>query len=324
MEKFLFLTHDIHDPFFNIASEEYLLKERKENFIYIWINSPAVIIGQNQNAMQEVNLSYAKDKGIKVVRRLTGGGAVYHDFGNICYTVIAPYDQTADNYKRFTAPLIAYLKTLGVNAEFAGRNDVLVDGKKISGNAETIFNDRILHHGTVLFDTDVSVLGQVLNPAKIKMESKGIRSANARVVNVKSILKKEMTAVDFYRGLCDFFRRTCNEYALTESDKKAINELAKTKYSTYEWNVGSSPKGKNTFTERFNFGIITITFDTENGYIENAEIYGDFFALKNVKPLAEKLNGKRLIKQEVAEALSDMEEYIRYANGLTVAEKMFP
>ena len=122
MEKFLFLTHDNHDPYFNLASEEYLLKERKENFIYLWINSPAVIIGQNQNALQEVNLSYAQEKGIKIVRRLTGGGAVYHDLGNICYTVIAPYDQSIDNYKKFTAPLIAYLKTLGVSAEFAGRN----------------------------------------------------------------------------------------------------------------------------------------------------------------------------------------------------------
>ena len=324
MEKFFLLTHDIHDPFFNIASEEYLLKERKENFIYIWVNSPAVIIGQNQNAMQEVNLSLAIENGIKVVRRLTGGGAVYHDLGNICYTVIAPYDQTADNYKKFTAPLIAYLKTLGLNAEFAGRNDVLVGGKKISGNAQTIYNDRILHHGTLLFDTDLSVLGKVLNPAKIKMESKGIRSASARVVNVKELLNNGTTATVFYRGLCDFFSRTCEEYEFSDKDIAAINELVKNKYSTYEWNIGSSPKGKNTFTERFNFGIITITFDTENGVISNAEIYGDFFALKNVKPLADKLNGKRLIKQDVAAALSDMEEYIRYANGLAVAEKMFP
>lgn len=323
MEEFLFLTHDNHDPYFNISSEEYLLKNKRENFIYLWINSPAVIVGNNQNTIQEVNLSYAEEQGIKIVRRLTGGGAVYHDFGNICYTVIAPYDEKADNYRKFTAPVIGYLKTLGVNAEFAGRNDILVGGRKISGNAQTIYKDRILHHGTILFNTDMTVLGKVLNPSKIKMESKGIKSVRSRVVNVFDVLPEKISAEKFYGGLCEFFKRTCREYSFTDEDLAAINALNIGKYSTYEWNVGKSPVGKNNFTERFNFGTITITFDTDKGYIENAEIFGDFFALKDVKPLAEKLNGKKPQKNDVIIALADMDEYISRANGKEVAEKMF-
>lgn len=323
MEKFLFLTHDNHDPYFNLASEECLLKNKNENFIYLWINSPAVIVGQNQNTIREVNLTYTEENGIKVVRRLTGGGAVYHDFGNICYTVIAPYNAGEDNYRKFTAPVIGYLKTIGVNAEFAGRNDILINGRKVSGNAQTIYKERILHHGTILFDTDMTVLSKALKPSKIKMESKGIKSVRSRVINVSEVLPEKISAEEFFKGLCDYFKRTCDEYFFSSEDLAEINKLAKEKYSTYSWNVGSSPCGKNSFTERFKFGTLTITFDTEKGFIENAEIFGDFFTLKDVKPLAAKLNGKRLFKEDVAAALKDAEEYIVGAEGEMIAEKMF-
>lgn len=323
MEKFLFLTHDNHDPYFNLASEEFLLKNKKENFIYLWINSPAVIVGKNQNTLQEVNVTYTEENGIKVVRRLTGGGAVYHDFGNVCYTVIAPYNEREDNYKKFTAPVIGYLKMLGVNAEFAGRNDILIDGKKFSGNAQTIYGDRILHHGTILFNTDMTVLTKALNPSKIKMESKGIKSVRSRVVNVYDVLPKKISLEEFYNGLCDYFRITCGEYKFSDDDISSINELVKEKYSTYEWNVGSSPIGKNSFTERFRFGTLTITFDTENGYIKNAQIFGDFFTHKDTSALSEELNGKRLIKEDFISALKNMDEYIVGADGKEVAEKIF-
>ena len=323
MDKFLFLTHENHDPYFNLASEEYLLKTKNEYFIYLWINSPAVIVGKNQNTMQEVNLTYTDENGIKIVRRLTGGGAVYHDLNNVCYTVIAPYDEKEDNYRKFTAPVIGYLKTLGVSAEFAGRNDILIGGKKFSGNAQTIFGNRILHHGTILFKTDMTVLGKALNPSKIKMESKGIKSVRSRVVNVYDVLPRKIGIDEFYKGLCAYFKRTCDEYNFNETDISAINKLVKEKYSTYEWNIGSSPVGKNEFTERFNFGTLTITFDTENGYVKNAQAFGDFFTLKDVAPLFNKLNGKRLIKEDFTVALSDMEEYIVGADGKAVVEKIF-
>ncbi len=323
MDKFYFITHDIHDPYFNIASDEYLLKQKDGYYIYLWINSPAVIVGLNQNTLQEVNTAFTEKNGIKVVRRLTGGGAVYHDLNNICYTVIAPYDSKTDNYIKFTAPVIKYLSTLGVQAEFAGRNDILVDGKKISGNAQTIYKNRILHHGTLLYNTDMSVLGDALKANKLKTESKGIKSVRARVQNIYDLLPQKMSTQEFYAGLCRYFRETCEEYVLTKEDIAAIEKLKKEKYSTYEWNIGKSPKGKSRFDGRFSFGTITITFDTENGIIENAEIHGDFFSHNDVSILAEKLNGKRMSYSDVKEALKDASEYIVNADGNEIAEKMF-
>ena len=296
MENFKFITHDNRDAYFNLASEEFLLKQTDGYYIYLWINQPAVIVGINQNAIEEVNLSYTEKNGVKVVRRLTGGGAVYHDEGNLCYTVIAPYNDTENAYKKFTAPVIDFLNSLGVEAEFSGRNDITVSGKKISGNAQTIYNGRIMHHGTLLFSTDMSVLSKSLNPSKIKMESKGIKSVRARVANIKECLKTDMTILDFKNGLKEYFLKNATEYVFSDADISAINKLVNEKYSTYEWNIGRSPKGKNEFTHKFPFGIFSFTFDTENGRIANAEIHGDFFSKKPIEGFSVRLNGVKLNK----------------------------
>lgn len=323
MEKYYLITHDIHDPYFNIASDEYLLKQKDGYYIYFWINSPAVIVGVNQNTLQEVNLNFTEKNGIKVVRRLTGGGAVYHDLNNICYSVVGPYDSKIDNYKRFTSPVISYLKSLGVNAEFAGRNDILANGRKISGNAQTIYKDRILHHGTLLFNTDMKVLSQALKSNKLKMESKGIKSVRSRVANIYDLLPQKISTQEFLSGLVDFFRQACQDYVFDKNDLDCINELVKNKYSLYEWNVGKSPVGKNRFDGRFRFGTVSLSFDTIDGKIQNAEIFGDFFAVKDVSELAQRLNGKKFTFLDVAEALSCANEYILDACGKDIAESIF-
>ena len=323
MQKYYFLTHNNFDAYFNIASEEYLLKQKDCFYFYLWINSPAVIVGVNQNAIQEVNLSYTETNGIKVVRRMTGGGAVYHDNGNLCYTVIAPYDPNVDNYKKFTAPVIEYLNELGVPAEFSGRNDITVLGKKISGNAQTVFKDRIMHHGTLLFDTDGEVLSKALNPNKLKMESKGIKSVRARVTNIKEHLKSELTIEQFKAGLEKKFLIGCERYSFNQSDVDAINALVEEKYSRYEWNIGRSPKGKNEFTKKFPFGVFTLTFDTEKGVIKNPEIYGDFFSLKDIRGLSALLDGVKMNKAEITSALKNAGEYISGADGTEIANAIF-
>lgn len=322
MNDFLFLTHDITDPYFNLASEEYLLKHKKEYFIYLWINSPAVIVGVNQNTLQEVNLNFTDSNNIKVVRRQTGGGAVYHDLNNLCYTVIAPYDENTDNYKKFTAPVIEYLNSLGVKAEFSGRNDIVINGKKISGNAQTVVNGRIMHHGTLLFDTDMTVLTSALKPNKLKMESKGIKSIRARVTNIKEYLTG-ITITEFKKGLSDFFKKDCKQYTFTESDIKEINKLVKEKYSTFEWNIGRSPKGKNSFEYKFPFGVFSFFFDTEDGKIKNAEITGDFFTCKPIEEFSATLNGVRFTKAETEKAFSVVSEYIKGADGKEIIDKIF-
>ena len=322
MDKFLFLTHDFTDPYFNLASEEYLLKHRKEYFIYLWINAPAVIVGVNQNTVQEVNLDYTTSHGIKVVRRQTGGGAVYHDLNNLCYTVIAPFRENVDNYRRFTAPVIEYLNTLGVKAEFSGRNDIVVGGKKISGNAQTVSGGRIMHHGTLLFDTDMTALTFALKPNKLKTESKGIKSVRARVTNIKQYLP-DMTVEEFKNGLKEYFKKTCEEYVLTENDIAEIDKLVRDKYSLYEWNIGRSPKGKNLFEYKFPFGILSFSFDTVEGKIENADISGDFFSVGDIKEFASTLDGVKFTKNDVAAAFQPISGYIKGANADEIIDKLF-
>ncbi|MBO5889175.1 MAG: lipoate--protein ligase [Clostridia bacterium] len=323
MKDFYFISSNINDPYFNLASEEYLLKHKDGYYVYLWINSPAVIIGNNQNTLLEVNLKTAEEKNIKVVRRLTGGGAVYHDLNNICYTVIAPFSKEENNYIKFTKPVIEFLNTIGVKAEFSGRNDICIDGKKISGNAQVIYKDRILHHGTLLFDTNLSVLSDVLVENKLKTESKGVKSIRARVTNVKEHLSTHMTCKEFFDALCNYMKGSYKEYTFTKEDINNIDNLVKEKYSTYEWNIGYSPKGKNRFDGRFSFGTITITFDLINGIIYNAEVFGDYFSNKNLNELISKLNGKQFIKEEVLKTISNIDEYIPNANAKEIVEKLF-
>ncbi len=323
MKKFKFITHENNDAYFNLASEEYLLKQTDGFYFYLWINQPSVIVGINQNAFQEVNLNYTEKNGVKVVRRLTGGGAVFHDYGNLCYTVIAPYEQAENAYKTFTAPVIEYLNSIGVKAEFSGRNDITVDGQKISGNAQTVYGDRIMHHGTLLFSADMSRLSDALNPSKLKMESKGIKSVRARVTNIKDHLKKDMTITEFKDGLKKVFLKDAVEYEFTERDLTAINSLVKEKYSTYEWNIGRSPKGKNEFAFKFPFGIFNFTFDTVGGRVENANIHGDFFSRKDVNEFSQKLNGVKFNREDMLNAFNCIEQYIIGANALDIINEIF-
>ena len=323
MEKFLFITHDNVDPAFNLASEEYLLKQKGGYYIYLWKNAPSVIVGINQNTLEEVNLDFTEKNGIKVIRRLTGGGAVYHDLQNLCYTVIAPFDESVNNYKKFTMPVIEYLNSLGINAEFSGRNDITVDGKKISGNAETVYNGKVMHHGTLLFNTDMSVLSGALKPSKLKIESKGIKSVRARVTNIYQELPQKITIDQFKEGLKSYFASSLEEYTFSKEDLVQIEKLVKEKYSTYDWNIGYSPKGKNCFREKFPFGIINITFDTKDGKIENAEIFGDFFSKKDVRELAKNLNGTTLSVAALSKALENVGDYIQGATGEEIVKMIF-
>ncbi len=320
--QFKFLTHQNVNPYFNLASEEYLLKQTKGYYIYLWVNAPAVIVGVNQNALQEVNLAFTKENDIKIVRRLTGGGAVYHDLGNLCYTIIAPYEEKEDAYEKFTTPVIEYLRELGVNAEFSGRNDILVDGKKISGNAKTVYNDRVLVHGTLLFDSDVFALEKALKPNKLKMQSKGIKSVRSRVTTLKEQLNG-MSLEEFKKGLTDKFLQFAIPYEFSENDLIAIEKLVNNKYSLDEWNIGYSPKGSVNFENKFNFGVLNINFDVVDGKIQNAVINGDFFEKKPIKAFADSLNGIDFNFERLKKAFSVIDEFIDNANGENIIKKFF-
>lgn len=322
MENFKLIVSNITDPFFNIASEEYLLKQTVGYYIYLWRNDKAVIVGNNQNTLLEVNLNKACEKGVKVVRRLTGGGAVYHDINNVCYTIIAPYIEGENAYKKFTKPVIEFLNSLGVKAEFSGRNDICVDGRKISGNAQVVYKDRIMHHGTLLFNTDLNELEELLIQNKIKVQSKGIKSIRARVVNIKEYLK-DVSTQDFFNGLTKVFEKNFKRYDFTKEDIESIQTLVENKYSTYEWNIGASAKGNNRIDLKFDFGVLTIIFDLVNGIIENSEIFGDFFANDSLLEFAKNLNGKKFIKEDLILAFNGIENYINGASKEEIVNEIF-
>ena len=244
----LTIINEKTDPRYNLALEEYVLKKlpKDNDYILLWQNEPAIIIGRNQNTHEEINSRYVKEHNIHVVRRISGGGAVYHDFGNLNYTFVT--NNTKDNlnnFRKFTEPVIKALNSLGVKAEFAGRNDILIDGKKFSGNAQTYYRDRMYHHGTILFDADLDMVAKVLQVKLEKIESKGIKSNRSRVTNILPYLEKPMTIKEFQNYLLTFILGTedieSKTYHLTEEDYQNIDKLMKEKYATWEWNFGENP-----------------------------------------------------------------------------------
>ncbi len=318
-----FITHNNTNPYFNLASEEYLLKQTNGYYIYLWINAPSVIVGVNQNALEEVNLNFTNENDIKVVRRLTGGGAVYHDLANLCYTVIAPYSESENAYKKFTAPVIEYLNELGLNAEFSGRNDILIDGKKVSGNAQTVYKDRVLVHGTLLFDSDLSVLEKALKPNKLKMQSKGIKSVKSRVTSIKRQLNSDIDISEFKKGLEEKFLLTATRYEFSSNDLFEIEKLVKDKYSLDKWNIGYSPKGSIVFEQKYDFGVFKITFDVVDGSVKNASISGDFFEKKSIREFEMILNEIPFNFEQISKAFALIGDYIENANGEIIAKELF-
>ena len=196
-----------HDPYYNLAVEEYLFQTAEDEVFMLWQNEPTVVIGKNQNAYAEVELDVLRERGIHLARRITGGGAVYHDLGNVNYTFIAKSGQQGIDFAHFTAPILRALAELGIRAELSGRNDLLVDGRKFSGNAQYSANGKTLHHGTLLFDSDLTVLSDVLRPDEEKIRSKAVRSVRSRVTNLAPLLQKECQTGEFIDLLADFICR---------------------------------------------------------------------------------------------------------------------
>jgi lipoate-protein ligase A len=193
----LLIYNDKTNPYFNLAMEEYLLKNFNEDLFILWRNESSVIVGKNQNTLSEINLEYIKENNIPVVRRQSGGGAVFHDLGNINFTFIANDNNSFSDFKRFTQPIIDLLKTLDINAEFSGRNDLLIDGKKFSGNAQYNYKNKVMHHGTLLFSSQIGDLSNALKVKPIKFEGKGIKSVKSRVTNISEHLKYDIDILEF-------------------------------------------------------------------------------------------------------------------------------
>ena len=305
----LLIYNDKTNPYFNLAMEEYLLKNFNEDMFILWRNEPSIIIGKNQNTISEINLDYVKEHNIPVVRRQSGGGAVFHDLGNINFTFIASNNNFSD-FKRFTLPIIELLRSLNINAEFSGRNDLLIDGKKFSGNAQYHYKNKVMHHGTLLFSSEISDMSNALKAKPIKFEGKGVKSVKSRVTNISEHLSESMNILQFKDLLMDYLEKTNNDnkyYQLTDYDINEINNLVSQKYNTWDWNFGNSPKFSLYNELKYPSGNIEFNLNVDKGIIKDIKFFGDFFGKYDVSFIEESLIGTKYEENSIKNVLSNID-----------------
>lgn len=303
----------VHDPHLNLALEEYALRNfnHGQDYLLFYINKPSIIIGRHQNTLEEINHEYVEENDIKVVRRISGGGAVYHDFGNLSFSFITNYDrESLNNFRKFTKPVIKVLNKMGVPAELKGRNDIVVGDKKVSGNAQFSTVKRMFSHGTLLLDSNMGEVFNALNVKMSKIKSKGHKSAKSRVANISEFLDEKMD-IDTFRskvleGLYED-RDDFETYHLTDEEWEAVHKLKEEKYDQWDWNYGKSPKFNIQREKRFEVGEIDLRIFVEKGKIKDFTIYGDFFGRKPVADIEDKLKGLRYREDDIRGVLDAMD-----------------
>ena len=309
----LFLDNrGITDPRINLAIEEYALKhlDLDDSYLLFYINQPSIIIGKNQNTIEEINKEYVEENNIIVVRRLSGGGAVYHDLGNLNYSFITKDDgESFHNYKKFTEPVVEALKELGVNAELSGRNDLVVGERKISGNAQFATKGRMFSHGTLMLSSEIENVVSALKVKEDKIKSKGIKSIRSRVANISEFLAEPLTMEEFRQKLLEHIfggLENVQQYEWTDEDWKKIMEISEERYQQWDWNYGKSPKFNIQHSHRFPVGQIDVRLEVAKGKIEECKIFGDFFGVGAVEEIEQQLVGVKFSKAELAEAMKDV------------------
>ncbi|HEU5139981.1 MAG TPA: lipoate--protein ligase [Bacillales bacterium] len=312
----LYVNNDnILDPAVNLGIEEYILKhlDPNETYLFFYSMEPSIIIGKNQNTLEEINTEYVRENAVNVVRRLSGGGAVYNDEGDLSFSFITKDDgESFHNYEKFTEPVIRALRKLGVNAELSGRNDIEVDGKKVSGNAQFSTKGRMFSHGTLMFDVNLDNVEAALNPNPEKIKSKGVKSVRSRVTNIREHLAADKDIREFKKTLLKFIFEVDDvadvpEYKLTDDDWHEIHEIIASRYKNWDWNFSKSPKFNVKHSQRFSAGTIDVRLQVNKGVIEEATIFGDFFGVGNVDDVAQHLVGTRYEHKALEEALADID-----------------
>lgn len=343
----IYIQNNSRDPYFNLALEEFFLTRPDLNanaetddanpvspneltfepILLLWQNAPTVVVGGRQNTLEEINLAFVEERKINVVRRTTGGGAVYHDLGNLNYSFIVP-DATrlatsvnrqtpslesassfelrskndaapttlTDSFRLLTQPVLDVLRSWNLSAELSGRNDITIDGRKISGSAQARKNGRTLHHGTLLFDSNLDDVAAALNVDPEKFRSKAVSSVRSRVANVVEFLPPTERSGVIERFKADLLARLeklhpITDKELSESELSQIQKLRDEKYATWDWNYGASPRFQFRSSRRFDWGKFELAFDVVRGRIERAQIFGDFFALDDLSPLLTRFVG---------------------------------
>ncbi|MDO5717797.1 MAG: lipoate--protein ligase [Tissierellia bacterium] len=315
----IYLINKNTDPAINHAIEEYFLKETNEDVFTLWRNKPTVLLGTNQDAYSELDIEYANKNDIKIVRRLSGGGAVYCDLNNMQYSFITDMERrpSVNQFEIFAMPVVESLKKLGLDAEFTGRNDIIIEGKKISGNAQYRYKDRILHHGTLLFDADMDKLASVLKSRPLKFKGKAVKSVSSRIGRISDYVD-DMNVVDFMdylsRSIIDFYGIS----ELVEVDEEILNSSEKylEKFKDPVRNLGANISEYNEYRIKYPFGLIEYKIKTIDGLIEDINIYGDFFSDEDIISLRSRLIGRKLDRGELRIAIDEI-EISNYINGMT-------
>lgn len=327
----LCIKHYSTDPYFNIATDEYIFKHIKEDCFMLWRNDNAIIIGKHQNANAEINADYVKEKGIKVVRRLSGGGAVYHDLGNLNFSFTRTSEDGHDmvDFRRYTKPILEVLQNLGVkNAKFEGRNDLTIDGRKFSGNAEHVFKNKVLHHGTLLFSSEMRDVSGALKVNPLKYKDRAVKSVPKRVTNINDHLDEKISLDEFTDKIMDHILESYDNarmYEFTDEDLAAIEKIKEEKYSQWEWNFGYSPDYNFKQGVKSDGGLIEMNMNVTKGTIKDVKIQGDFFHLRDIDPIERALEGIRHDEKAIRDVLSqfNFEEYFKGVSEDDLVAAMF-
>ena len=323
----------VTDAHVNLALEEYVFRHRPadDDLLLFYVNAPSIIIGRNQNTIEEINPEVVAERGIRVVRRISGGGAVYHDLGNLNFSFMTPnVGGRFNRYDHFTRPVVEVLRELGVPAELGGRNDILAGGRKISGNAQFATPSRMFSHGTLLFDANLDDVTAALNPKPGKVESKGVKSIRSRVANISEFVApaapgeralgvEELRELIIERIFGTRDRARIPMLELTDADWVGIRELVTRKYGTWSWNFGENPASNVQRARRFPAGEVDVRIDVQSGHIAAIRIFGDFMGLGEVSDVESRLAGVPFDREAIVGALAGM-RLAEYFGGIDAEE----
>lgn len=321
MQKMRYIVMKTDDIRTNLATEQYLMNSGKLQppFMLFYIEKPCIIVGRNQNTLEEINQKYCDENGITITRRLSGGGAMYQDLGNLCFSFVVEADkQKFGDFKALVQPVVSALHAMGVTgAEVTGRNDIVIDGKKFSGNAMYSRNGKTFSHGTLMFDVNTDSVANALHVAKDKIESKGIKSVRSRVTNVKPYVDKQYQKMDTYQFRDELIKKIWNvadikdaqqyAYELTKEDQLGIQAIEQRLYKNWDWVYGKSPEFTIKKRKHFAGGTIDARFLIEKGKIKDLKIYGDFFGPSDVAEVQTALIGIEYAPEQIVQALDKLD-----------------